>query len=90
MVVIPREHDVSLTYGLTPVDWLGRIITLAGIIGLVALARWKGAARYGAFTAGATGDDVASDRVPPSTPGVSPDGDDPPPSRPPEPAPALP
>ena len=26
----PARHDVALTYGLTPVDWLGRIVTLAG------------------------------------------------------------
>jgi hypothetical protein len=92
MVVIPREHDVSLTYALTPVDWLGRIITLAGIIGLVALARWKGAERFGACTDRATrGDeDAANDRVAPSGPDVSPGGDDPPPTRPSEPAPALP
>ena len=48
MVVIPRQHDVALTYGLTPVDWLGRIVTLAGLIGLVGLVLWKGARRYGA------------------------------------------
>ena len=52
MVVIPREHDVSLTYGLTPVDWLGRILTLAGLAGLVALVRWKGARKYCAFPPG--------------------------------------
>ena len=45
MVVIPREHDVSLTYGLTPVDWLGRILTLAGLAGLVAARAVEGRAQ---------------------------------------------
>ncbi len=39
MVVIPTEHDVKLTYGLTSWDWLGRILTLAGVVGLVWLFR---------------------------------------------------
>jgi hypothetical protein len=49
MVVVPTANDVSLTYGLTPVDWLGRALSLAGLAGLVLLARWKGARRYAAF-----------------------------------------
>jgi hypothetical protein len=91
MVVIPREHDVSLTYGLTPVDWLGRILTLVGLAGLVLLARWKGARRYCAFPPGAARTDATSDG-PPASPdtGESPGGDEPPPSRWSEPAPALP
>ena len=48
MVVIPTERDVTLTYGLTPVDWLGRFLTLAGIAGIVFLVRWRGARRYAA------------------------------------------
>jgi hypothetical protein len=48
MVVVPTEHEVTLTYGLTGVDWLGRIATLLGIVGLVLLIRWKGATRYAA------------------------------------------
>jgi 6-pyruvoyl-tetrahydropterin synthase related domain len=92
MVVVPREHDVKLTYGLTPVDWLGRIVSLAGIVGLVALARWKRAERYRAFRGGATrnDDDADSDRIAPAGADVSAGGDDPPQTRPPEPAPALP
>jgi hypothetical protein len=39
MVVIPTEHDVKLTYGLTSWDWLGRILTLGGVVGLVWLFR---------------------------------------------------
>ncbi len=44
----PTERDVTLTYGLTPVDWLGRLLTLVGIAGVVFLVRWKGARRYAA------------------------------------------
>ena len=29
MVVVPTSHDVKLTYGLTAVDWLGRIVHAA-------------------------------------------------------------
>ena len=49
MVVVPTSHDVKLTYGLTKVDWLGRIGTLLGIGGLGASVTWKGAERYGAM-----------------------------------------
>jgi hypothetical protein len=92
MVVIPHSRDVTLTYGLTSVDWLGRIVTLAGIAGLVFLARWKGARRYCAFPPGAArpseaGDAADRDRT---RPGTTPDGGEPPPSRWSEPAPALP
>jgi hypothetical protein len=92
IVVIPHEHDVTLTYGLTPVDWLGRVITLAGIVGLFLLVRWKGARRYAAFPLGAARDsgdtDVAETHA--SGPGNAPGGDEPPPSRWSEPTPALP
>jgi hypothetical protein len=37
MVVIPTAHDVKLTYGITHAEWLGRILTLLGIAGLVLL-----------------------------------------------------
>ena len=50
MVVVPTSHDVKLTYGLTAVDWLGRLGTLVGIVGLVGLAMWKGLEQYGAMT----------------------------------------
>ena len=86
MVVIPREHNVSLTYGLTPVDWLGRILTLAGLAGLVLLARWKGARKYCAFPP----DSLRPDPSPDGPPRESPGGDEPPPPRWSEPAPALP
>jgi hypothetical protein len=40
MVVVPTEHDVSLHYGRTGIEWLGIVVTLAGFAGLVALVRW--------------------------------------------------
>lgn len=52
MVVIPTQRDVSLTYDLTGVDWLGRILTLLGLVGLVVLVRWKSLTRHGADTSG--------------------------------------
>jgi hypothetical protein len=48
MVVIPTSHDVKLTYGLTPVDWAGRLLTVVGLAGLVFLARWKRGRRFAA------------------------------------------
>ncbi len=41
MVVVPTSTDVTLTYGLTSVDWLGRFLTLLGLAGLVLLVRWR-------------------------------------------------
>jgi hypothetical protein len=96
MVVVPTSHDVKLTYDLTPVDWLGRVLTLAGLVGLVLLARWKGARKYCAFPPGGarTGAGEADGPPRPGS-GGTPDGDEPPPTEPPtprssEPAPALP
>ncbi|GAC1599720.1 MAG: hypothetical protein NVS3B21_26450 [Acidimicrobiales bacterium] len=43
MVVIPTGHHVELHYGYTPVDNGGRLLTLAGIAGLVLL--WRGERR---------------------------------------------
>ncbi len=40
MVVVPRQHDVRLEYGLTGADWLGRLGTLAGVV-LLALMIWR-------------------------------------------------
>jgi hypothetical protein len=39
MVVVPTSKHVRLHYGYTPIDWLGFLITLAGIAGVVALIR---------------------------------------------------
>jgi hypothetical protein len=40
MVVVPREHEVTLRYGTTGAEWLGRLGTLAGIAGVAVLAWW--------------------------------------------------
>ena len=70
MVVVPTENDVTLTYGLTAVDWLGRVITLVGLVGLVVLVALEGRApvrrardrgRRRARPATATDDDDADD-----------------------------
>ncbi|MGF1599346.1 MAG: hypothetical protein ACFCVK_20945 [Acidimicrobiales bacterium] len=37
MVVVPTETSVRLHYGRTPVDWLGIVLTVAGLGALVAL-----------------------------------------------------
>ena len=39
MVVVPTSTHVSLHYGFTPVDNLGRILSLGGLAGVVLLAR---------------------------------------------------
>jgi hypothetical protein len=39
MVVVPTSHHVSLSYGTTPVDWEGYLLTIGALIGLVVLAR---------------------------------------------------
>jgi hypothetical protein len=41
MVVVPTSHDVKLTYGETTGDRAGRLLTLAGIAGVVGLARYR-------------------------------------------------
>lgn len=106
MVVVPTSEHVTLTYGMTTADWLGRIITFGGLVGLVLLFLWKGARRYGAGT-----EEVPSGDVPDTGGGADavddawveadarPDGEDPGENGPPgdpeppdrsEPAPALP
>ncbi|GMU77655.1 MAG: hypothetical protein AMXMBFR46_04540 [Acidimicrobiia bacterium] len=40
MVVVPTEKHVTLRYGTTPAEWLGRLLTLVGIAGLGALVWW--------------------------------------------------
>ncbi len=41
MVVVPTEDDVVLSYGVTGVDWLGRLLTIAGLVGLGLLVWWR-------------------------------------------------
>lgn len=37
MVVVPTANEVELSYGTTPVDWLGWALTLLGVAGLAVL-----------------------------------------------------
>ncbi len=39
MVVVPTSNNVSLTYGYTPVDWIGLVLSIAGLGLLVVLWR---------------------------------------------------
>ena len=48
MVVVPTGERVRLEYGLTTADWVGRILTLLGLVGLFLLGFWRRGARYGA------------------------------------------
>jgi hypothetical protein len=48
MVVVPTSKHVVLTYGLTAADWIGRAITVAGIVGLTLFGLWTGARRWSA------------------------------------------
>jgi hypothetical protein len=57
MVVIPTKNDVTLTYGLTKADWLGRIVTFGGLIGVVLLGLWVGGRRFAGDPAAAQGDE---------------------------------
>src|SRR3712207_6044598 len=50
MVVVPTEHEVRLTYGYSRWDYLGRVLTALGLVGLVLLGLWTGARRYAAGT----------------------------------------
>ena len=40
MVVVPTSHHVVLTYGTTSVEWLGRVLTLLGVVGVALLVWW--------------------------------------------------
>jgi hypothetical protein len=40
MVVVPTSNDVTLTFGSTNAEWVGRVLTLAGIVGVGLLAWW--------------------------------------------------
>jgi hypothetical protein len=90
MVVVPTDDEVTLHYGLTRVDWLGRVLSLAGLLGLVWLGRWAGGRRFAAYGTGETGGDAggAGDGDGDGAPDRPGDDDVPPDRR--EPAPALP
>lgn len=66
MVVVPTEEQVSLDYGYEPVDWIAWLITLAGVVGVVAL--WRLDRRRPT-------PDLASSTAP-EGPDLTPDGDD--------------
>ena len=54
MVVEPTSHDVKLTYATTGTEWLGRLGTLLGLLGLSVLAFgawWRRRAKAGASEA---------------------------------------
>ena len=38
MVVVPTAHNVVLHYGASPADRVGQVLTVVGVVGLVALA----------------------------------------------------
>jgi hypothetical protein len=48
MVVVPTSNDVTLTYAYSKWDYVGRTLTVIGLIGLVLLGFWTGAKRYAA------------------------------------------
>jgi hypothetical protein len=39
MVVVPTSRTVTLTYGRSPAEWVGILLTLVGLAGLVVLGR---------------------------------------------------
>jgi len=41
MVVIPTADHVTLSYGYTPVDWIGFLLSLLGVVGVVLLWRLR-------------------------------------------------
>jgi hypothetical protein len=40
MVVVPTEKHVELGYHTTPIDWIGDLLSILGLVALVLLARW--------------------------------------------------
>jgi hypothetical protein len=84
MVVVPTSNDVKLTYGLTEYEWLGRLGTLLGIVGVGLLIAWKGAERYAALReddpspeSGEGGDDDDPDSGDDAASGYAPDESEP-------------
>ncbi|HEX5614863.1 MAG TPA: hypothetical protein VFZ83_06870, partial [Acidimicrobiia bacterium] len=74
MVVVPTEREVTLTYGLTSADWLGRLLFLGGLVGLGLLVARKPAWLW---TSGAPDDGPTVDPDPdPADPDADPDDPD--------------
>jgi hypothetical protein len=101
MVVVPTSNHVELTYGLTTTDWLGRILTVLGLVGLVLLGLWAGGKRFAAGAPKPKDDDSNDDDTGGLVPNGYTDGDghdgaadddaeDEPPPQEREPEPALP
>jgi hypothetical protein len=78
MVVIPTSTHVTLNYGLTKADWLGRFITIGGVVGLALLALWTGATRFAATSGlrGSEPDDNGNGSSDSGSPSASDDDDD--------------
>ncbi|HEV2308917.1 MAG TPA: hypothetical protein VGU73_00225, partial [Acidimicrobiia bacterium] len=55
MVVVPTSHHVTLTYGTTGAEWLGRILTLLGVAGVGLLIWWARRTRRLAGAGGTAG-----------------------------------
>jgi hypothetical protein len=45
MVVVPTGKHVTLRFTTSTVDWVGRVLTLVGLAGLVGLVWWGIASR---------------------------------------------
>jgi hypothetical protein len=74
MVVIPTSHDVRLTYGETTGDRAGRVLTLAGVLGAVALARIRPVPEPVAVDPPADPPGEPGDSVPPEAPEAAVEG----------------
>ena len=62
MVVVPTSKHVKLTYGTTTVEWLGRVGTVLGLVGVGLLVWWGWNSRAGKLRAGeAPSDDTGDD-----------------------------
>jgi hypothetical protein len=46
MVVVPTSKHVKLTFATTTVDWVGRVLTVVGLVGLGGLVWWGLASRH--------------------------------------------
>ncbi|MFA5882842.1 MAG: hypothetical protein WDA60_03230 [Acidimicrobiia bacterium] len=78
MVVVPTEKQVTLHYGTTRAEWLGRFLTLVGLVGLGALVWWGRRGRRGSVAAAAMAAPplaVGSAPPPPPAPSPGPPGD---------------
>ena len=66
MVVVPTSHHVTLTYGTTTVDWIGKAASVAGLVGLGTLV-FRSPVDVGPDPTAATPDPV----LPVSAPGTA-------------------